>query len=165
MLQGRAVQKLHGDERFAVLIVNFVDRADVGMVQGRSRLGFALESAERVRVFGYLVGQELQGYKAAKLHVLSLVDNAHAATAQFLDNAVVRYGLANHLSRILRVGNDQVNECDAGSRWPRQQEGHGFSPCGKPSDSSLSFLSHRILRRIFLAITKGENDENRPANS
>jgi hypothetical protein len=44
MLQGRAVQKLHGDERFAVLIVNFVNRANVGMVQGGGGLRFALET-------------------------------------------------------------------------------------------------------------------------
>jgi hypothetical protein len=31
MLQRYAVQKLHGDERFAVLVINFVDGADVRM--------------------------------------------------------------------------------------------------------------------------------------
>ena len=44
VLQRQAVQKLHGDERFAVLIVNFVDRADVRMIQGGGRLGFALKA-------------------------------------------------------------------------------------------------------------------------
>ena len=45
MLQRHAIQKLHGDERFAVLFVNFVDRADVGMVQSRGGLRFALEAS------------------------------------------------------------------------------------------------------------------------
>jgi hypothetical protein len=40
MLQCHAVQKLHGDERLAVLVVNFVDGADVGMIQRGSCLGF-----------------------------------------------------------------------------------------------------------------------------
>lgn len=34
--QREPVQKLHGDERFAVLVVGFVDRADVRMIQCRS---------------------------------------------------------------------------------------------------------------------------------
>jgi hypothetical protein len=39
-----------------VLIVNFVNGADVRVVQRRSSLGFALEAAEGLRVFGYVVG-------------------------------------------------------------------------------------------------------------
>jgi hypothetical protein len=49
-----------------------------------------------LRVLSNLVRQELQGDKAAQLYVLSLIDNTHAATAQLLDNAVVRNGLADH---------------------------------------------------------------------
>jgi hypothetical protein len=41
MLQSQPVQILHGDERFAVLVVNFVDRADVRMIRCRGSLGFA----------------------------------------------------------------------------------------------------------------------------
>jgi len=33
---------------------------------------------------------------AAQRFVLSLIDNAHAATAELLDDALVRDGLANH---------------------------------------------------------------------
>jgi hypothetical protein len=38
-------------------------------------------------------GQELQGDRATKLGVLSLVDHAHPAAAQLLDDAVMRDGL------------------------------------------------------------------------
>ncbi len=78
------------------LLVNFVDRADVGMVQRGSGLRFALEAGEGLRVFGNVVGQELQGDEAVQLHVLSLVDHTHAAAAELLDDAVVRDGLADH---------------------------------------------------------------------
>ena len=44
VLQRQAVQKLHGDERFAVLVVNFVDGADVRMIQCGGSLGFALKA-------------------------------------------------------------------------------------------------------------------------
>jgi hypothetical protein len=66
------------------------------MIQGRSSLGFALKAAQDLRVFGYFVGQEFQGNKPAELHILSLVDNAHAAATQLLDDAVVRDSLADH---------------------------------------------------------------------
>src|ERR1700674_1501203 len=96
MLQRQPVQKFHRDERSAVLLVNFVDRADVRMIQGRGSLGFALKAAQDLRVFGYFVGQELQGNKPAELHILSFVDNTHATAAQLLDDTVVRDGLADH---------------------------------------------------------------------
>jgi hypothetical protein len=81
VLQGQPVEKFHGDERFAVLLVNFVDGADVGMVQSRGGLPFTLEARQGLGIFSNLVRQKLQGDKAMQLYVLSLVDNTHAATA------------------------------------------------------------------------------------
>ena len=46
VLQRHAVQKLHGDERLAVLLADVVDRADVGMVQRGGGLRLALEAAQ-----------------------------------------------------------------------------------------------------------------------
>ena len=43
-----------------------------------------------------IFGQELQRNETSKLGVLSLVDDTHPAAAEFLDDAVVRDGLANH---------------------------------------------------------------------
>jgi hypothetical protein len=42
-----------------------------------------------------LVGQEFQRNKTAKLRVLGFVNHAHTATAELLDDAVVRDGLAD----------------------------------------------------------------------
>ena len=86
------------------------------MIQGRSRLRFALEPAEGLRVFRNLVRQELQGDKAVQLYVLGLVDHTHPATAEFFDNAKMRNGLANkrigagHAQHILGRDMSQVNE-------------------------------------------------------
>src|SRR5882672_7437266 len=96
VLQGCAVEKLHHDEGLAVLLVNLVNGADVGMVQRGGSLGFALEAAECLRIFGNVVGQELEGNEAAELQVLSLVDHTHASAAELLNDAVVRDGLADH---------------------------------------------------------------------
>src|ERR1035441_6881652 len=90
MFQRQAVEKLHGDEHFAVLIVNFVDGTNVRVVQCGGGLGFALEAAERLRVFAYVVRQEFERDKATDFDILSLVDDTHAATAELLDDAIVR---------------------------------------------------------------------------
>jgi hypothetical protein len=99
VLQGHAVQKLHGDEGLPVLVVNFVDGADVGMIQGGGSLCFTLEAAQGLSVFCYLVGQELERDEATELHILGLVHHTHPAATQFLDDAVVRDGLAHELRR------------------------------------------------------------------
>ena len=96
MLQRHAIEKFHGNEGFAVLVVNFVDRADIGMIQRGGRLGFALKAAKGLRVFSDVIGQELEGNKAVKLHILGFVDNPHAAATELLQDAVVRNGFANH---------------------------------------------------------------------
>ncbi len=103
VLQRQAVQKLHGDERLAVVLANFVDGADIGMVQGRCGLGFALEAGEGLGVLGNIIGQELQGDEAMQLHVLGLVDDTHPAAAELLDDAVVRDGLPDHVWRRKRM--------------------------------------------------------------
>ena len=95
MLQRQSIQKLHGDERRAVLVVNFVNCADIRMIQCRGGLGFTLEAAKRLQVFGYVIGKELESDKATELYILSFVDNTHASAAQLLDDAVMRDGLAD----------------------------------------------------------------------
>jgi len=80
------------------------------MIQGGRGLRFALKAGECLRIFSNLIRQELQGDKAMQLYVLSLVDHAHAAATQLLDDAVVRNGLADHSCRILRGRNWQVDE-------------------------------------------------------
>jgi hypothetical protein len=79
-----------------VLVINFVDGADIRMIQCRGGLGFTLKAAERLRVFGDVVGKELESDKATELYVLSLVNHTHPAAAEFFDDAIVRDGLADH---------------------------------------------------------------------
>jgi len=109
VLQRQAIQKLHSDERFAVLVVNFVDRANIRVVQCRGSFGLALKAAEGLRVFGYVVRQEFEGDKTPELHILGLVDHTHAPAAQLLDYAIVRDGLADH-SRMRASGSLHLTE-------------------------------------------------------
>src|ERR1700690_1466020 len=96
MLQSHAVQKLHGNERPAVLLANVINRADVGMIQRGCGLRFALKTGQGLRIAGNVFRQEFKCDKTMKPRVLGFVDHAHATAPEFLDNAVVRDGLADH---------------------------------------------------------------------
>jgi hypothetical protein len=63
VLEGHPIEKLHGDECFLVLFADFVDSADVGMVQGRRSLCLAFETRQSLRVTGNIIGQEFQSRK------------------------------------------------------------------------------------------------------
>src|SRR6266446_7580345 len=95
MEQGLSFQQLHDDEGLALELFDPMDRADVGMIQRRSGLRFALEALERNRIRGQLLRQELEGDKAAQLEVFALVNHPHATTADDLEHAVVRDFLAD----------------------------------------------------------------------
>ena len=89
MLQRHAIEKFHSDEGLAVLLANVMNRADVGMVQGGSGLCLALEAAERLRIASHLIGQKFESNKPAQPGILGLVNHAHAASTQLLDNSVM----------------------------------------------------------------------------
>jgi hypothetical protein len=55
-------------------------------------------------------GKEFESYKPVEASVFGLVNDAHSPTAQLLDDAVVRYRLADHRADILGREVGQVNE-------------------------------------------------------
>ena len=103
MLQRYAVQKLHGDERFPILLTDVKDHANIGMIQRGGSLRFALKAAEGLCISSYFFRQEFESDKTVETNVLSLVDDTHPAAAEFLNDAVVRDGLADHGGTGLRV--------------------------------------------------------------
>src|SRR6202022_1988668 len=72
-----------------------MNRADVRVVQGGSRSRLPLETAERLAISSHLLGEELERHEPVQAAILGLIDHAHPATAQLLDDAVVRDGLAD----------------------------------------------------------------------
>ncbi len=97
LVQGGAVDQLHHDEAAAVMLADVVERADVGVVQRRGGARLALEALRGQRVGGGRLGQELHCDVAAEPEVLPPVDDTHAASAQPIDNAVVRDYGTDHL--------------------------------------------------------------------
>jgi hypothetical protein len=66
------------------------------MIQRRGRLGFPLKTAECLRAFGRAVGQELERNKAAEPYIFGLEHHPHCARTEFLNDVIMRDGLANH---------------------------------------------------------------------
>src|SRR5437879_11900927 len=83
MLQRHAAQKFHGDERFTVLFTNVENCTNVGVIQGRGSLRFALKTGQSLRVSGNFRWQELQRNETAEAGVLCFVDHAHAPPPRF----------------------------------------------------------------------------------
>ena len=83
VLEGDAVEELHDEEGAAVVLADVVDGADVGMIQGGGRLGFAAETLQRLGILREIFGEEFEGHEAAEARVLGLVDDTHAAAAEF----------------------------------------------------------------------------------
>ena len=68
------------------------------MIQGGSGPRFPAKPFQHRRVLGDQLGQKFKRHHPAQLGVLGLVNHTHPAAAEFLDDAVVRDGMANHKS-------------------------------------------------------------------
>src|SRR6202790_2156403 len=96
MLERHPVQELHHDERTIDVLADFVNGADIRMVEGRGGTRLAAETCQDLRVLLQIVGQKLQRNETAQLQVLGFIHHTHPATAELLDDAIVRDGLADH---------------------------------------------------------------------
>jgi hypothetical protein len=104
MLQSDSIKKLHDDERLTVLLPDFMDGADVGMIQRGSSPSFALEAGARLWVFRHFIGQELQGNEAVQVYIFGLTDNPHPPATKPFDDAVNAISSGRSLARILTWG-------------------------------------------------------------
>jgi hypothetical protein len=69
---------LHDNEGLSVVLLDSVDCADVGVVQG-GRTALRAQSPQRHRIGGQLLRQEFRRDAAAQLQVSGLIDHPHAA--------------------------------------------------------------------------------------
>ncbi len=93
LVEAQPLDELHDVVTHSVVFADAEDRNDVGVVQLRRRLRFALEATPRPGVLLELFGQDLEGDVPAERDLLRLVDDAHAATADLADDAVVAQAL------------------------------------------------------------------------
>jgi len=96
------------------VLADFVNRADVGMIQGRGGTGFAPEAFEGLTVIGHVVGQEFQCNVAAEVFVLGFIYNTHPTATELFQNPIMGNLSAGegrgigHWRAILRRGPTQV---------------------------------------------------------
>ncbi len=104
VLQRCPVQKLHGNEGLGIVLADFVNGADVGVVQGGSRARLTTETLQGLCILGNTFRQELHGDKAAQFRIFGLVHHSHAAASELAGNFVVGKALADHWKCNLRLG-------------------------------------------------------------
>ena len=96
MLQRLPFEKFHRDKRLGVVLADFVNRADVGMVQRRRSLGLTLKTLNRLWFLGKLAGKNFRATKR-QFGVFGLVHHTHPAAAELVNNAVMRNRFADQL--------------------------------------------------------------------
>ena len=89
MPEGLTFEQFHRDEGSPLGVIDFVDGADVRVVQGGRSFGLALKTAEGLCVVGEFVGKELQGNVATELEVFCLVHDTHPPAADLAEDAVM----------------------------------------------------------------------------
>src|SRR6266436_3849624 len=114
MLEGLAVHELHDDKVLSIFFADVVNRADAGMIEGRGCFGFASKPLNRGGTLLGFLRKEFQRDHTFQTGIFCFVHHAHAATAQLLDDAVVRNDATDHkydasLSRMLGCASSQVN--------------------------------------------------------
>ena len=89
MLERGAFHVFHSDEDAAIVLADFIDRADIGMIQCGGGAGFAAKTLESLRILRNIFGEKLQGDEAAEIGVFGLVNDSHASATELFDNPVV----------------------------------------------------------------------------
>ena len=117
--QGLALQQLHGDERLAFVLVKFINRADVGVVQRRN--GFALRAQNAREPSGRrrLLPAGTSVLRPTQLQVFGAIDQPHAAAADDLQHAVVRDDLPRQATDLEPGFGKCFGFATAGSSTPR----------------------------------------------
>ena len=99
MLESRALERFYRDESLLGFLASVVDGADVGVVERGGGLRLSPEAGQSLWIEGYIVGQKLERYEAAKPRIFGLVHNSHPA-ADSVQNPIVRDSLPDHWAEI-----------------------------------------------------------------
>ena len=89
VLQRPAFHQLHHDELLAVVLADVEDGADRRMIQRAGETGFTSEPLDGACLLEERWRQEFDGDPAAEPRVFGAIDDAHAAAAELVEDAVV----------------------------------------------------------------------------
>ena len=123
MLEGLALEALHGDEGDVFVFADFVDGADVGMVEGGGGAGFAAEALQSDGILGERFGEKFEGHGAAEFECLRRDRRRpchrrrvvrRCGNGRWFDQEVSG---ARPLIRDIRLGGGR-SQTEAGGQWP-----------------------------------------------
>ena len=89
VLERLPLQQFHADEGSSFKFVDFVDRANVRVVQGGGGTRFPPKTLQRLRVVGEFVRKKLQSDMTAQLEVFCLIHHTHAPAPDLAEYAVM----------------------------------------------------------------------------
>jgi hypothetical protein len=89
VLEGLSFQQFHHDERLTLELVNFVDDANVGVIEARGGPSFPLKSLQGHGVADQFRREKLQGDTSTQAEILGAVDYPHTAATQLFFDSVV----------------------------------------------------------------------------
>jgi len=87
-LERSALDKLHGDERASVVLANFMNRADVRVIERSRRPGLTNQASRGCGIVSIGRRQHLDGDVALKPLVERSIDLAHPAHAEQRDDPI-----------------------------------------------------------------------------
>jgi hypothetical protein len=90
VLQRHPFQKFHRNERMPVVLADFVDCANIGVIQRGRRPRLAAKAFQRRRILRHVHRKKFQRDEASQLGIFGFIDHAHPAAAQLFRNAVMR---------------------------------------------------------------------------
>jgi hypothetical protein len=127
LLEVLALDELEGEEGLPVGLLEPVDGGDVRVVEGREKVGLALEAAEALRVLHHLGRKHLDGHLAAQGRVGGPVDLAHPTGPEGGSDPVVRQRLADQsaLPFVISVSSSRLQGRCAGRRAPCARRSRG----------------------------------------
>ncbi len=96
MFQRDSVKVLHHDERAPIVLPDFVNRADVRVVERGSGARLPAKTFQGLSILGYVVGQKLQRDGTAEIGIFGSIDHTHPATPDLFEDMIVRDGLVDH---------------------------------------------------------------------
>src|SRR5581483_8365304 len=89
VLQALAFQEFHDEERTLLVLADFVDGADVRVIERRCGARFPQKTFKRLGIVDKFVRQEFQGDAAAQLEIFRFIDDSHAAASELSQDSVV----------------------------------------------------------------------------
>jgi hypothetical protein len=90
------IQKFHRQKILPVGLHDFINGADIRMVERGGCSSLAPEPFRRLWVIHQLVGKKLQRHEAAQLKILGFINLSHASAAHFLQNPIVGHRSADN---------------------------------------------------------------------